>query len=117
MLLRVDPLVNARRPIEIGLELGIDIAPHHQQPGPTCFAHRPLSPYETLLSGSQGLAAFDQRARAQQADPDPQSRNGAEGPAGAVAAGQAEQQSEREWAQERADLAKRQDAAGDRAGA
>src|SRR6266446_7184678 len=27
--------------IEIGLELGVDITPHHQQPGPTCFG-RPL---------------------------------------------------------------------------
>src|SRR2546421_10673345 len=33
--------------IEIGLELGVDIAPHHQQPGPTCFAHRHLLECET----------------------------------------------------------------------
>src|SRR5215467_6018270 len=60
----------------------------------------------------QDFAGLDRRARAQQPDPDPQGWNGAQCPAGTVAAGQAEQQREREGAQQRADLAERQYAAG-----
>src|SRR6516164_7853266 len=65
----------------------------------------------------QGFTLFDRRALAQQSDPDPQSRNGTEGPAGAVAASQAEQQRKGKRPQQRADLAKRQNAAGHRTGA
>src|SRR5271166_3611636 len=58
------------------------------RPLPSCRSHR-ARPDNSL----------HRRALAQQTDPYPPSGNGAKGPAGAVAAGQAKQQREGKWAQ------------------